>query len=111
MATKYSVLDFAEDVLKEVDSPKLYQEIWEIGKDKPFADKLKLTGKTPWATLGARLFVDVRDNDNSRFIKIGKNPDRFFLKARSKELNEDIIKEIESRAQTKSKAQQKTFYS
>ena len=111
MASKYSVLDFAADVLKEVDSPKLYQEIWGIGKDMSFADKLKLTGKTPWATLGARLFVDVRDNENSRFMKVGKNPARFFLKTRSNELNVNVVKEIESRDQAKSNKQQKTFYS
>lgn len=110
MSVKYSVLDFAEDVLKTVDSPKLYQEIWETGKNSPFADKLKLTGKTPWATLGARLFVDVRDNDHSRFIKVGKNPARFFLKSRSNELTENVVKEIESRDQSKTNKQNKTFY-
>jgi hypothetical protein len=109
--SKYSVLDFAEDVLNQVDSPKLYQEIWDIGKETSFATKLKLTGKTPWATIGARLFVDVRDNENTRFIKVGKNPARFFLKSRSNELTEQTVKEILTEDQSKPSNQLKTYYS
>lgn len=36
-------------------------------------------GQTPWATLNARLIVDVRDNPQTRFIRIGK-PAKFSLK-------------------------------
>jgi len=89
MATKkYTVLDFAYDVLLKAKTPLLYQEIWNTGKTQAFAKKLNLKGKTPWATLGARLFVDVRDNAISRFQKVGKNPARFFLKNRIKEIKD-----------------------
>jgi hypothetical protein len=93
MATKYTVLDYAEEVLGTVTTPLLYQEIWKEGQNQLFANKLNLKGKTPWATLGARLFVDVRDNPSSRFVKIGKNPARFFLKSRMPEIK-DIKNEI-----------------
>ncbi len=36
---------------------------------------LSTSGKTPWQTLGARLFCEVRDNPNSKFTKVGKRPD------------------------------------
>ncbi len=85
---KYTVLDYAADVLQTAKAPLLYQEIWADGIGKPFASKLNLKGKTPWATLGARLFVDVRDNPNSKFIKVGKNPARFFLASRTNELKD-----------------------
>ncbi len=87
----YTVLDFAEDMLRQAEKPLVYQEIWEIGKDSAHAKKLGLKGKTPWQTLGARLFVDVRDNPSSRFIKIGKNPARFFLKSRQGELTPSAL--------------------
>lgn len=88
MAIKYTILDYAEDVLKDAKSPLLYQEIWQAGVDKPFSSKLNLKGKTPWATLGARLFVDVRDNAETKFAKIGKNPARFFLASRTSEIKD-----------------------
>ena len=57
---KYTFLDFAEDVLWNADNPMIFQDIWDQGKDQPFSNKLTVRGKTPWATIGARLFVDVR---------------------------------------------------
>lgn len=94
MAEKYSILDFAEDVLKESPKPLIFQDIWTVGKERPYHGKLNLTGKTPWQTLGARLFVDVRDNPNTRFMKVGSNPARFFLKSRSTELSPEMLKEL-----------------
>lgn len=92
--SKYTTLDFAEDVLKQSKKPLLYHEIWEKGKGTDFEKKVSLKGKTPEQTIGARLFIDVRDNLNSKFIKIGKNPARFFLKERQHELTEKQLKEI-----------------
>jgi hypothetical protein len=53
---KYTFLDFAEDILKKVPKPLTFQELWTIGKESEFHSKLTITGKTPWQTLGARLF-------------------------------------------------------
>lgn len=46
--------------------------------------------------MGAQLYVDVRDNDSSRFIKIGKRPARFFLKTRSNEITDEIATKIDA---------------
>jgi hypothetical protein len=43
-----------------------------------------------------QLYVDVRDNDASCFIKVGKRPARFFLKARGGAISEDLAAEIEA---------------
>lgn len=93
--TAYSFLDLAYEVLKSVTKPLTYQEIWEVGKEKGFTDKIKTSGKTPWQSLGAQLYVEVRDNDESRFMKVGKRPARFFLKERSAELPPDAVEKIE----------------
>lgn len=92
---KYTFLDFAEDVLRNAENPMIFQDIWEQGKDETYAKKLTVRGKTPWATIGARLFVDVRDNPNSRFVKVGRNPARFFLKSRQEGLPKDIAQSLE----------------
>jgi len=95
LATKYTVLDFAKDILQDSKKPLLYQEIWDIGKNTQYVIKLGLTGKTPWQSLGARLFIDVRDNPDSLFIKVGKNPARFFLKSKKDELSPNILNELQ----------------
>lgn len=63
-----------------MNQPLSPSEIWdkavEIGLDKQLITK----GKTPWATLGARLYTDVINNPNSIFEPVGKNPKRFGLK-------------------------------
>jgi uncharacterized protein len=92
--SKYTFLDFAEEVLKAASKPMTFQEIWSVGQETGFTTKLSISGKTPWQTLGARLFVDIRDNSATKFIKVGRNPARFFLAARRGELTADDLNEV-----------------
>ncbi len=75
----YSFLDLALDVLKKAETPLTYQEVWQTGATSGLTAKIASAGKTPWQSLGAQLYVDVRDNASSKFIKVGKRPARFFL--------------------------------
>jgi hypothetical protein len=104
----YSYFDFAAEILTKSEKPLTYQEIWQKGIEMNLISKLAISGKTPWASLGARLFVDVRDNADSRFIKVGKNPARFFLKSRQNEIPQDIIQKIEI-AERKTKTEEVSF--
>jgi len=92
-------IDFAFDVLTKADTPLTYQEIWAEGVKAGLDGKLPTKGKTPWQTLGARLFVEVRDNADSKFIKVGNRPARFFLKSKQDRLPPDILKKIEEAEQ------------
>jgi len=105
----YSFLDLAFDVLKAASSPLTYQEVWQIGKEKGLTDKIKTTGKTPWQSLGAQLYVEVRDNEGSRFIKVGKRPARFFLKERAGEVPQDAVAKIE-KEEAKKKEKKTDYY-
>ncbi len=100
----YSFLDLAFDVLKTAKQPLIYQEIWEAGKISGLTSKIKTSGKTPWQTMGARLYVDVRDNEDSKFIKVGKRPARFFLKERQSEISAKLMSEIEKEEEKKAAA-------
>ncbi len=93
--TIYSFLELAYDVLKESFKPLTYQEIWQTGEEKSLVSRIRTSGKTPWQSLGAQLYIEVRDNEASRFIKVGKRPARFFLKQRQSELPPDAISKIE----------------
>lgn len=91
----YSFLDLAEAVLESASAPLTYQQVWDAAKTTGLDTKVKTKGKTPWQTMGAQLYVDVRDNAESRFIKVGKRPARFFLKSRQEELSEALLQKIE----------------
>ncbi len=93
MQADLTFLDFAEEVLKAAAAPMTYQEIWERGKEMNLDQKLQSQGKTPWQTLGARLYVDVK-NQKSQFLKIGEYPARFFLKSRGSEITPELIKAL-----------------
>jgi len=105
----YSFLDLAFDVLRESPKPLTYQEIWQSGREKGLASKIATTGKTPWQSLGAQLYVEVRDNEVSRFVKVGKRPARFFLKEREGVLSPDAISKIE-KEETKTKEKRTEYH-
>jgi hypothetical protein len=96
----YTFLDLAEEVLKGAEKPLTYREVWDAAKGKGFDSKLGSTGQTPQQTLGAQLYVDVRDNPLTKFIKVGKRPARFFLKERSKGLTATVIAATEQEDET-----------
>ena len=89
-----SFLDLAYEVLKGSDKPLTYQDIWQTAVKNGLAAQLNSTGKTPWQSLGARLYVDVRDNKESRFLKVGK-PARFFLASRKSSLTSDLLEKLD----------------
>lgn len=99
-----TLLDLAYEVLKEAPAPLTYQEIWETARTSGLAAKAQTTGKTPWNSLGANLYVDVRDNADSRFIKVSKRPARFFLKKRECEATADVIVKVEQEEATRAPA-------
>lgn len=73
-------LELAESVLREEKKPLTANEIWKIGEDKGYTAQLNSQGKTPWATLGAQIYVNERDNIQTPFAVVGKRPKRFYLK-------------------------------
>jgi hypothetical protein len=84
-------MQFAEKIIKEENRPLTPSEIWDIGVQKGYDKQLGSAGKTPWQTIGARIYVDIRDNQKSNFIKSNTRPVRFYLN--TLEENCDINKE------------------
>lgn len=109
-ALAYSFLDLALDVLKQAQQPMTYQELWQTGIDLGLVSKIKTAGKTPWHSLGAQLYVDVRDNESSRFTKVGKRPARFFLKEREAEVTNALVAKIDQPKSTGATAKGETKF-
>lgn len=72
-------LDFAFQVLSETKAAMTPDEIWKSVSGEKLKSLIRTTGKTPLATLAARLYVDVK-NENSRFLAVGSRPARFAIK-------------------------------
>ncbi len=76
-----TLMELAKKVLEEERKPLTFEQIWEIIVSKGYNKSLAIKGKTPWRSLGAQLYVDVRDRPDTPFIGIGKRPKRFYLKS------------------------------
>jgi uncharacterized protein len=83
-------LHMAQKVLNDEKQPLTASEIWEIAVSKGYDKLVDSKGKTPWATLGALIYVDVRDNPASVFAPIGARPKRFILKSQVESLGGKI---------------------
>lgn len=77
---KISFLELAKRVLEEVGKPMTAGEIWQYAEQNGVASLLQSTGKTPEATVGARLYMDVL-KPTSEFVKLGARPAKFLLKS------------------------------
>lgn len=78
---KFTFLDLAEEVLKNSTAPLDVSTIWKNGVTSKAVDKVGSEGKTPWISLGARLYVDSKDNPKTRFLRVGDGPVLFGLKS------------------------------
>ncbi|MDY6822141.1 MAG: HTH domain-containing protein [Deferribacterota bacterium] len=73
-------LELAEKTLEKAEKPLSPKEIWDFAKELKIANEFHTRGKTPWATIGARIYTDIRDNEDSVFIQVSKRPTKFYLK-------------------------------
>lgn len=76
MTSKISFIDFAKMVLSDAQEPMSVSQIWAEGCRLGLDKQLKSFGKTPVATLGARLYV-LSKNPQSGVVAVGANPKRF----------------------------------
>ena len=74
-------LDFAEKIITLEKRALTQNEIWELGKKINYDKDLNTKGLTPWQTLGSSIRKDIRDNPNSRFIKIDDDTFKYYLKS------------------------------
>jgi hypothetical protein len=84
-------LQLAEKVIKEEKRPLSPSEIWQIAQAKGYDKEVATKGRTPEATLGARLYVEVRDNPTSIFIATSSRPKKFFIRSLVDTLGDKIF--------------------
>lgn len=66
-------VELAEKVLRETEIPMRAAEIWDYACQNGYNQYTSKKGKTPFATLGARVYVDVKNNpDYTKFVRLDK---------------------------------------
>jgi len=99
--TKLTFIDLAKKVLSENSVPMSSEEIWKYAEEKNYTKDLNSLGKTPSATLGARLYVSIKEGEFSLISSIGSRPKKFYLKS-SENIN---FNEVENKQPEKKKAE------
>jgi len=96
-------LELAERVLREEKRPLTANEIWTLATEKGYDKQLNSEGKTPWATLGAQIYVNAKDNPKSPFAQTDSRPKKFYLKAQSNliDLSDTAISKVPTVAKKK----------
>ena len=90
MQKKMTYLEVAKVVLESATTPLKAPQIWDIAVEKGLDKNLASIGKTPQATIGALLYIDVRDRQDSIFMKASTKPTTFWLRARENELQKGL---------------------
>jgi uncharacterized protein len=80
MSQKLTFLKLAEKILKEEEKPLTVYEIWDLAKKQRLDEEIGSIGKTPWRSIGAQIYTNIRDNDDSIFAQYSQRPARFVLK-------------------------------
>lgn len=57
-------VELTKKTLEKAEKPLSPNEIWDYAKEFGIADQFHTEGKTPWASIGARIYTDIRDNIN-----------------------------------------------
>ena len=66
----YTFLDLAREVLETSDKPLSVRQIWDRAVELKLDEKLGSGGKTPWATVGAQIYVDMKNREDSVWEKV-----------------------------------------
>lgn len=66
MKSNYTFLSLAEEILSESKMPMTINDIWDSAVKKGLDKKLGSEGKTPSATLGARLYKNIQKTEGKK---------------------------------------------
>jgi hypothetical protein len=74
-------LELAKKILEEEKRPLSVEEIWLCAQQKGYDKNVNSKGATPARTIGAQMYVHMRDKVDSPFIKMDTSPQTFYLRS------------------------------
>ncbi|PAF42187.1 HTH domain-containing protein [Helicobacter sp. 11S03491-1] len=107
---KYTLRNLVDEVLINAQEALSYKEIWEKALIKRLDKKLNSHGKTPSYSVSALLCNDIK-KENSKYIIISKNPNRYQMKDRKNRSTQVLIsKQIQTGSQEDQKNNKKSEF-
>lgn len=92
----YGFKEFSIEVLKIINKPLGKMDIWNEGVKLGLDKKLNSEGKTPWYSIGAQIYSEIKNKkEKSRFKQVSKRPSLFALSEQNiseKDLSNAIVK-------------------
>jgi hypothetical protein len=79
---KYTWKELAKEVLRQSQIPLSSSGIWEYAVQNRLHEKKGSFGKTPEMSISSSLYMDIKNNSNSPYFKVGKEPRLFGLKGK-----------------------------
>lgn len=73
-------LDLAEETLRQTGRPLSGKEIWENAAVLGIQNQCPSSGRTPWRSISAQIYVSMKEDGQSKFYKASIKPTRFGLK-------------------------------
>ncbi|WP_299554548.1 HTH domain-containing protein [Seonamhaeicola sp.] len=92
---KLTFRDLAIKVLEKSNIPLTAEGIWEYAVANNMDILKQSIGKTPWRTIKSRIYVDIKNNPDTPFIKIDSKPKTFYLKKLAGDIE---LKDLEKKA-------------
>ncbi|TKX30117.1 HrgA protein [Campylobacter sp. MIT 12-5580] len=115
MEKKLTYLEAAKEVLAKTKQPLTFLQVWDEVVKQGIDKRLSSIGKTPYNSLGAQLFMNVKNKgEKADFIIVSKQPATFWLKSRSAELDnkkpEQFIQETPIKKPAKEKFNERDLH-
>jgi len=83
----------SEKCLRDSRTPMTPDEMWSYAVRNGLDEQTSVKGKTPWNTLGAQIYTDIKSNPDSVFRIYSTSPTRFFIKDMEPEQTEIPVEE------------------
>lgn len=88
-----TVIDVAKEVLERKKEALNPNRMYHIAREFGLTSDLNLSGKTPWASFAARIYMDIKENPNSIFEIVATKP--MLIKLKNQDINTQSSKEVE----------------
>ena len=87
--------EIAKEILEKEQRPLNPNQMYKIAENLGLTGGLNFKGKTPWATFGARIYEDLKNNSDTIFEKVQEKPILIKLKKQNFFANDKVVNNSE----------------
>lgn len=88
-------IEIAKKILEKEQRPLNPSQMYKIAENLGLTEELNFKGKTPWATFGARIYEDLKNNSDTIFEKVQEKPILIKLKKQNFFANDKVVNNSE----------------